>query len=128
MTNQSTWGCRCPTGIQVAPDGGRILQGCSRINESANHKKHSPVDHVVDMDLGGDGLRGAHHQDGRAPQLRNVSVPQSVCHVAHPFLKPLLLLSIHISIKMLDHGWNGELLLTTQSKSLQLPTDPVEEM
>merc|ERR550532_2209760 len=58
------------------------------------------VDHVVDMDLGGDGLGGAHHKDGRAPQLRNVSVPQSVCHVAHP----------------------------TQSKSLQLATDPVKEL
>ena len=100
MTNQSTWGCRCPTGIQVAPDGGRILQGCSRINESPNHKKQqSPVDHVVDVDLGGDGLRGAHHQDGRAPQLRNVSVPQSVGHMAHPFLKPLKsVVFVHISI------------------------------
>merc|ERR1719507_561715 len=58
------------------------------------------VDHVVDVDLGGDCLRGAHHKDGRAPQLRNVSIPQSVCHVAHP----------------------------TQSKSLQLATNPVKEL
>ena len=47
--------------------------------------KIQPVDHVVDMDLGGDGLGCAHHKDRRVSQLGNVSVPQGVRHMAHSF-------------------------------------------
>ena len=52
VTNQSTWGCRCPTGTQVAPDEGRILQGCRKMNKWI--KQHNFKN--------GDGLRSAYHQ------------------------------------------------------------------
>ena len=46
---------------------------------------NQPVNHVVHMDLGGNCLRGSHHKDCRASQLRDVSVPKGVRHMAHPF-------------------------------------------
>ena len=87
-SNLNTWVCHCPIGTQVVQGEGRTWQGWEERFEF-NHlcpfsiincfislyKFQSPVNHVVHMDLGSDGLSGSHHQDSSASQLGKVRVP-----------------------------------------------------